>query len=124
MQIRGKLYEKFDTQQVTDSFRKREFVIEFVENPTYPQYVLFQLIQDRVNLIDPIEKGTMVDVEFNLRGRQWKSPQGEMRYFNSLEAWRLSAVESQVPGGDQVPPPVPPPDVIDVTDSEGDDLPF
>lgn len=123
MTIQGKLHVKFDTQQVSERFRKREFVIEYVENPMYPQYLLFQLVQDKCELIDAYQQGTMLEVDFNLRGRSWTSPQNETRYFNSLEAWRLSPVQVNQPSAD-MPPPPPPVDAIDVTESSGDDLPF
>ncbi|MEM7374172.1 MAG: DUF3127 domain-containing protein [Bacteroidota bacterium] len=123
MTIQGKLHVKFDTQQVSERFRKREFVIEYVENPMYPQYLLFQLVQDKCELIDAYEVGSMLEVDFNLRGRSWTSPQNETRYFNSLEAWRLSPVQVSQPAAD-MPPPPPPADAIDVTESSGDDLPF
>ena len=123
MQVKGKLFEIFDTQQVTDTFKKREFVLEYADNPLYPQYVLFQLTQDRVGLLDTFSKGSMIEVEFNLRGRSWKSPQGETRYFNSLEAWRINPVQAAVETP-SAPDPVPP-DAIDVTEMGGDDdLPF
>lgn len=125
MTIQGKLHVKFDTQQVSERFRKREFVIEYVENPMYPQYLLFQLVQDKCELIENYAVGSMIEVDFNLRGRSWTSPQNETKYFNSLEAWRLAPVQvNQAAAAPQMPPPPPPADAIDVTESGGDDLPF
>lgn len=124
MNLQGKLHKKFDTKQISASFRKREFVIEFVENPLYPQYVLLQLIQDKCDLIDSYEEGTMLEVAFNLRGREWTSPQGEVKYFNSLDAWRVTPVAAGQ-GGANSPAPTPPPEAIDVTQmDDDDDLPF
>ena len=123
--LSGKLHKKFDTQQIKDTFRKREFIIEYVDgNPMYPQYVNLQLIQDKVDLIEPFEEGQEVQVEFNLRGREWRSPSGEIKYFNSLDAWRVQPVQQSVPSGQSVPPPPPPPDAIDVSAADDDDLPF
>ena len=85
-----------ETQQVTPTFRKREFVVEFSENPMYPQFILFQLVQDRCALIDGYNVGDMIDVSFNLRGRQWNSPSGETKFFNSLEAWRINPGQAQM----------------------------
>ncbi len=127
MQIQGKLYAKFDTQQIKETFKKREFVIEYIEgNPMYPQYVLFQLIQDRCNLIDKFGRGDELTVEFNLRGREWTSPQGEKKYFNSLEAWRITpAAQQSAQGGGTTSAPMESPAAMDVTDmSDSDDLPF
>ena len=95
MNITGKIHAIMQTQQVTATFRKREFVLEFAENPEYPQFILYQLVQDRVELIDQYKVGDTVDVSFNLRGRSWTSPQGETKYFNSLEAWRINPVGDQ-----------------------------
>ena len=92
MNIQGKLIEKFETQVVSDKFRKREFVIEFSENPQYPEYIKFELIQDKTTLLDPFNIGDSVDVSFNLKGSTWTNPQGVKQYFNSLQAWRLNGV--------------------------------
>ena len=128
MTIQGKLFKKFDTQQVSDRFKKREFVLEYADNPMYPQFVLFQLTQDRVSLLDAFVEGAMVEIDFNLRGREWISPQGEKKYFNSLEAWRMNPVQAvqptDTPTGSE-PLPTPPADALNVTELEdGDDLPF
>lgn len=92
-----------DTQQVTATFRKREFVVEFAENPMYPQFILFQLVQDRVELLSGFEVGAMIDVSFNLRGRSWTSPSGETKFFNSLEAWRINPAAQPEMGGQAQP---------------------
>ena len=109
METRGRLHAKFDTQQVTERFRKREFVVELADNPRYPQFVLFQLTGDRCEGLDEFEVGDEVRVEFSLRGREWTSPKGEVRYFNSLDVW---TVEREGPG--DVPPPEGPPPEDDV----------
>lgn len=121
MKIEGKLHLKNDTVQVSDKFKKREFVIEYVENPMYPQHVLFQLTQDKVDLIDNYEVGQQLEVTFNLRGRKWQSPDGVVKYFNTLEAWRLEPVQS----GQNVPPPPAEPAIMnDMVMEKDDDLPF
>ncbi len=125
--IQGKLYKKFDTQQIKETFRKREFVVEYADNPMYPQHVPFQLIQDKVDMIEPFEEGQEIQVEFNLRGREWRAPDGAFKYFISLDVWRLQPVTTETGGGtpQAAPPPPPPaPDAIDVSSAEEDDLPF
>ncbi|MGB3468788.1 MAG: DUF3127 domain-containing protein [Cyclobacteriaceae bacterium] len=92
MNVKGKIVEKFDTQNISDSFRKREFVIEFAENPQYPEFIKFELIQANCDKLDQFNKGQEVDVSFNLKGRKWTDPKGEVKYFNSLQAWRLEKV--------------------------------
>src|SRR6185436_14901095 len=88
LQFKGKLKVKGSEQAVSDRFRKREFVI-VDDSSQYPQYISFQLTQDKCALLDNINVGDEITVSFNLRGREWKSPQGEIKYFNSLEAWKI-----------------------------------
>jgi len=98
MNITGKIHAIKETQQVTATFSKREFVIVFIDgNPEYPQYIPFQVVQDRVGLIDGYQVGQEIEVEYNLRGREWTSPQGEVRHFMSLEAWKITPVGAQQP---------------------------
>lgn len=119
MNIKGKLLEVFDTVQVTDSFRKREFVVEYVENPQYPEFVKFELTQDRCDLVNAFKPGEEIEVWFNLRGRKWTDPKGEVKYFNSLQAWRIQ--QSTQEQGPSTPPEQKEPGWLG---GEEDDLPF
>lgn len=92
--VTGRLHEIFDEQQVSDKFRKREFVLE-VQDGQYPQQIKFQLTQDKTSLIDPYKMGDEVKVTFDLRGRGFNK-NGQMLYFTNLEAWR---VEPAAAGG-------------------------
>lgn len=125
--ITGTLKVKFDEQKVSERFRKRDFVIQ--ENSSqYPQLISFQLVQDRCNLIDNFKENDEVRVFFNLRGREWKSPQGETKYFNTIEAWKIesvSAAPQQTAGVSNTNAnPVAAPDVTTFSSGESDDLPF
>ena len=92
MNIIGTLESRKETQVISDKFQKREFVIKTEENPEYPQFILMQLTQDKVDLIQGYKKGDMIDVSFNLRGRNWTKPgTEEVKTFNTLEAWRISS---------------------------------
>ncbi|MBL0104405.1 MAG: DUF3127 domain-containing protein [Bacteroidetes bacterium] len=119
MQITGTLKVKKEEQAVNDRFKKREFVL--VDNSSqYPQFISFQLTQDRCTLLDPVQTGETITVHFNLRGREWTSPQGEIKYFNTLEAWKI---DRNAAGGstsyDQAP------EYMDNAPVSGkDDLPF
>jgi hypothetical protein len=85
----GKLHTIFETKQVSERFSKREFVVELADNPKYPQTVLFQLTGDRCTQLDGMNVGDAVRIEFSLRGREWRSPSGEVKYFNSLDVWKI-----------------------------------
>lgn len=123
LQVQGVLHAKFDTQDVSASFKKRDFVLMVSDNPQYPQYVLFQLTQEKCVLLDSFQMGITIEVNFNLRGRAWTSPQGETKYFNTLEAWKLNSVgatqTSAAPSAPVAPAPI---DLAKTSDS--DDMPF
>lgn len=74
--------------QVSDKFSKKEFVIITEKSSQYPQYVQFELHQDRTDLIDPYQKGQDVTVSFNIKGRLWNGGEGE-KCFNQLVAWKI-----------------------------------
>lgn len=123
MTVEGKIIEKFETQTIKDSFRKREFVIEYAENPQYPEFVKFELIQSNCDQIDDVNVGDNVSVNFNLKGRKWTDPKGEVKYFNSLQAWRVDKKGSAAPADDNTPPP-PTEEWVKEDFSKDDDLPF
>ncbi len=109
LQTSGRLHFVFDTQQVTERFRKREFVVELTDNPRYPQFVLFQLTGDRCESIEGFQVGEQVQIDFSLRGREWKSPKGETRFFNSLDVWTVERAGGASAGPDEPPLPEEPP---------------
>ena len=128
--IAGLLKVKFDTVQVSEKFSKREFVL--TDNSSmYPQDIMFQLTQDKCSLLDGFNLQDQVEVSFNLRGREWTSPQGEKRYFNTLDAWRIERV-GQASNGGGIPAGGPTAMNLDPISSpaasteasEDDDLPF
>lgn len=125
MNLIGKLHKIMDVSQVTATFKKRDFVVEFADNPMYPQYILMQLVQDRTNLLEGFNEGDTVEIQFNLRGRAWNSPSGETKYFNSIEAWQIKPVAQ---AADAKPEPVgvgASASAVDVTQmGDDDDLPF
>lgn len=97
-EVEGKLIKKYETENKSGSFQAREFVIE-VASGNYPQFVKFQLVQDRCALIDDIAEGEQMKVHFDLRGREWQG-----KYFTNLNAWRIEkatgSTAAPVGGGD------------------------
>lgn len=93
MEVSGKVKVINQTEQVSASFKKRELVVTTQEQ--YPQHILIQFNQDKCDLLDSYKVGESVKVSINLRGREWVSPQGETKYFNSIEGWRIEKTESQ-----------------------------
>ena len=88
-ELKGKLVAIFDEQQISDRFKKREFVVE-AHDGMYPQFIKFQLTQDKCDLISGFNTNEEVNVRFNLRGRPYEK-QGTTIYFTNLEAWKITA---------------------------------
>ena len=125
MDIQGKLIKKYETTKINDSFRKREFVVQYVENPQYPELLKFDLIQERCDLLEEFNIGDTLKVEFNLKGRKWTDPSGNDKYFNTLQAWRLSPVSSEIEPLDSTKTnSSPSAETIGDSFSEDDNLPF
>lgn len=117
MEIKGIAYEIGQTQQVTDSFKKRDLIVKYAENPSFEEFIKFEATQDRVNIFDNISPGDEVEVYFNLRGRPWTNKDGVTTYFNSLVAWRVNKLSAR-----SSPSYTPPVDISSPPDD--DDLPF
>jgi len=124
MDIKGKVHEVSDVINVTDTFRKRELVVEFAENPQYPEYVKFEAIQDRVSLMDPLKVGDDVEVFFNLKGRAWTDKAGKKQYFNTLQIWKVNVLGGDAGSAAASTPQYAAPVDVSATPGEDDDLPF
>ncbi len=125
MNIKGKLHEAFETVEIKEGFKKREFVVEYAENPQYPELLKFELIQANCEQLDDFKVGDEINVSFNLKGRKWTDPQGNVKYFNSLQAWRLEREQGATPPSDtKTAAPAADPDWMSQSFSEDDDLPF
>ncbi|QRM88393.1 DUF3127 domain-containing protein [Lacinutrix sp. WUR7] len=125
MEVQGKVKMIGETQTFgSNGFRKRELVITTDEQ--YPQHILVEFVQDKTDLLNNYQAGQAVKVNINLRGREWVNPQGETKYFNSIQGWRIEAVQPGSASGEM--PPVPPADAFEpatnVKEEDHDDLPF
>ena len=123
MEILGKIKWIDETKTYgTNGFRKREVVVTTEEQ--YPQHILIEFIHDKCELLNSYQVGQTVTIGINLRGREWVNPEGETKYFNSIQGWRIEAqsnIASEMP-------PMPPPESFQPADDEinevDDDLPF
>ncbi|MBP5589534.1 MAG: DUF3127 domain-containing protein [Bacteroidales bacterium] len=94
-ELTGKVIDIQPVQQVSEKFRKREFVIEKQENSStaiFVDYVKFQLVQDKCDLINDSFMNTEVKVSFNIKGNKWERD-GKVNYFTNLDAWRIEKVD-------------------------------
>lgn len=86
--FQGKIKVINATQEISEKFKKREFVVTDTSS-MYPQDVMFQSVQDKCDMLNGYAVEEQVEVSFNLRGREWTSPDGVVKYFNTLDAWRI-----------------------------------
>ena len=124
MEIEGKVKLIGETQTFgSNGFRKRELVVTTDEQ--YPQHIMVEFVQDKCDLLNSYKVGKDVKVSINLRGREWTNPQGEVKYFNSIQGWRIEGSSQAQPAG---MPPVPPMEAFepadDLNEEDHDDLPF
>lgn len=122
MEIKGKVHEVGAIQQVSETFKKRDLVVEYAENPSYPEYIKFEALQDKTALLDALKPGDEVEVSFNLRGRPWTNREGVTSYFNSLVVWRITALTNNAAAA--AAPAYAPPVDLNARAGEDDDLPF
>lgn len=104
-EIEGKLHKKFDTENKSATFQAREFVIQ--TDGQYPQYIKFQLTQDKCAIMDNHTEGNMIKVYFDLRGREWNE-----KFFTNLNAWKVDAAQN-------VAQATPPPAAAPMSDFSG-----
>lgn len=107
----------------SNGFRKREMVITTEEQ--YPQHIMVEFVQDKTDLLNNFQAGQTVKISINLRGREWVNPEGETKYFNSIQGWRIENLDTAT---SQDMPPIPPADAFepatDFNEEDHDDLPF
>ncbi|WP_299524846.1 DUF3127 domain-containing protein [Winogradskyella sp.] len=125
MEVQGRIKVIGETQTFgNNGFRKREVVVTTEEQ--YPQHLMIEFIQDKTDLLNNYQVGQQVKISINLRGREWVNPQGETKYFNSIQGWRIEALQPEASSGEM--PPVPPAEafesVSDLNEEDHDDLPF
>ena len=123
MELKGKVHEVGPLQQVSETFKKRDLIVEYAENPSYPEYIKFETLQDKTSLLDNVKAGQEVEVSFNLRGRPYTDKQGKTTYFNSLVIWKLAVIGGTATQQSNTPQYSPPANLSSAPD-EDDDLPF
>ena len=126
MELQGKIKLIDETKEYGgNGFRKRELVITTEEQ--YPQVIMIEFVQDKTDLLNNYKVGQDVKVSINVRGREWVNPQGETKFFNSIQGWRIEKVQAEAPSAPQMPP-MPASEAFEPAtnfkEEEHDDLPF
>jgi len=99
LEVTGKLAVKYDTQQVKESFKKREFVLEISEEingNVYTNFAKLQLVQAKCDILDRFNVGDQIKVSFNLKGNKWEKD-GKVNYITNLDAWRIESAAAGAP---------------------------
>jgi hypothetical protein len=127
MEVAGKIKLINAEQQVSATFRKRELVVTTDEQ--YPQHIMVEFTQDKCDLLNNYKTGEAVKVSINLRGREWINQQGEAKYFNSIQGWRIERVQDAGSAPSSAPNATAPetpvfPTAPSFTEEDHDDLPF
>ena len=111
MEIQGRIKQIFPSQVIgQNGFEKRDLVI--VTEEQYPQMIIIQFTQQHCDLLDSLQVGQNVKVYINIRGREWTNPQGETKYFNTIEGWKIEVIQTtnvanQQPMTQTAPAPTP-----------------
>ena len=92
MEVTGKVKFIGNDYQVTPTFKSRELVV--ATNEQYPQFISVKFVQDKCDVLNGYKVGDNVTVSINLRGREWVNPQGETKYFNDIQGWKISKAEA------------------------------
>jgi len=128
-EINGKIEVIGSIEQVSASFKKRDLVI--VTEEQYPQYILIQFTQDRCAFLDYYRLGDYIKVHINIGGRKWTNPEGEIKFFNQINGWKIERLDipnqNQAPAPQAIPAAQPTqafPTTTDFAEMEHDDLPF
>lgn len=113
--FKGIVYKVGNTEVISDKFSKRELVLTDAADQ-YPQYISFTFVKDKCALLDNLAEGQETEVSFSLKGREWTSPQGQVKYFNTVEGFAVTGATNQLSAGVVVGAPSQPDD--------SDSLPF
>ena len=118
MQLTGRLIMKGETKTYgQNGFEKREIAISTEEQ--YPQKILIEFTQQRCDLVSGLKQNDLIKIDINIKGRDWVNPEGETKYFNSIEGWRVEKINSPTASQSQEFTPSEMPE-----EDEEDELPF
>jgi hypothetical protein len=83
--LEGAIITKLPAKQVTETFRVQEFILK-VGDDKYPQEVKFQLVNDKIYLLDFIQVNDTVELVFELRGKAYKET-----HYNTLNVLEVKS---------------------------------
>lgn len=101
LKVSGRVVKVYPINQVNDKLKKRQLVIEEDNNPKYPQIVVFDFINDKCSLLDPLKVNDRVTVDFNFSGRAYQKPGEDTKYFSGVQGWKLNIDSAGASNGGQ-----------------------
>lgn len=127
MELQGTIKKIGEIQTFASGFQKSELIL--LTDEQYPQPISIEFLQDKCDLTAYHKEGSKVKIGINIRGREWTSPQGEVKYFNSIVGWRIEKMENTATESEptQAKPSEykkPEEKPFDLDNDEEDDLPF
>ena len=91
--LKGKIHEVLPIETFSSGFQKQSLIVETDDN--YPQFINIEFLKDKTSLLDNLKKGELVTVHYNINGKPWTSPQGDVKYFNSITGWKIEKQVSE-----------------------------
>ncbi|NCG43922.1 MAG: DUF3127 domain-containing protein [Proteobacteria bacterium] len=122
MELSGTIYRLSEAQDISEKFRKREVVIK--TDDQYPQTIPVEFVQDRIDLLNSYSEGQQVTISINIRGREWTSPKGAVKFFVSVQGWRIQPLQQGSAAASATAPVAAMPAPANTNATEDDDLPF
>lgn len=113
MKVTGVVKRMTGVEEISDKFSKATLVVETEDQ--YPQVLAIEFVNDKIDLLAELDKGHRVEVDINLRGREWKAPDGAIKYFTTLQGWRINILDVAAPAQQAAPLKA---------EDPADDLPF
>jgi|SRR5690606_20356098 len=118
MQLTGTLVQSTKIEQITESFKKCNIILEVDKDTQYPQEINIEVHNDNIGKLKGLKAGDDVTVHLNLRGRRYEKAGEPTRWFNTLVMWKIeTTAQGQSPAPKPAASPV-------AADNEDDDLPF
>jgi single-strand DNA-binding protein len=93
--LKGKIHEVLPIETFSSGFQKQSLIVETDDN--YPQFINIEFLKDKTSLLDNLKKGELITVHYNINGKPWTSPQGDVKYFNSITGWKIEKSEGSAP---------------------------
>lgn len=91
LQITGRILSIGETEQVSDKFSKRTFILDITEG-TFEKKVALQMTQQKCAILDGYQVGQTVTASINLESREHNG-----KWYTNATCWMLKAATTPQP---------------------------